>query len=124
MFVAMNPDPQRGGTQFVFFPQFRDEATTTLLHLLVRLQSEFSYVKKEKVNLLFNNTAIKRADETLWNTETKKAFTMESECIEGILAAAETCDRLYTLLADKQEADNTAKKSAKVDGDGDDSSAS
>jgi hypothetical protein len=88
----------------------------TLLHLLVCLRSEFSYVKKEKVDLLFNNTA------SLWNTETKKAFTMESECIEGILAAAATCDWLYMLLADKQEADNTAKKSAKVDGD--DSSAS
>jgi hypothetical protein len=98
MFVAINPDPLRGGTQFAFFPQFRDDATTTLLHLLVCLRSEFQHVSKDKVDLLFNSTAIERADETLWNSETKKAFTMESECIAGILEAAQTCDLMYTQL--------------------------
>jgi hypothetical protein len=122
MFVAINPDPLRGGTQFAFFPQFRDDATTTLLHLLVRLRSEFSHITKDKVDLLFNSTAIERADETLWNSETKKAFTMESECIASILEAAQTCDLMYTQLADKQDGRVPDTKTTKAEGDGDDSS--
>jgi hypothetical protein len=41
LFVAINPDTYRGGYLFLFFPQFRDKATNTLMHLLVRLRHEF-----------------------------------------------------------------------------------
>jgi hypothetical protein len=121
MFVAINPDPQRGGTQFAFFPQFWDDATTTLLHLLVRLRNEFSHVTKDKINLFFNSTAIERADETLWNSETKKAYTMESECINGILEAAESCDWMYTQLAKKEKIQKPEPKKGRADNDGNDS---
>jgi hypothetical protein len=66
LFVAINPDTYKGGYLFLFFPQFRDEATNTLMHLLVRLRHEFQ-LKKGDLDLLFNETAQERANETSWD---------------------------------------------------------
>jgi hypothetical protein len=55
LFVAINPDTYKGGYLFLFFPQFHDEATNTLMHLLVRLRHEFQ-LKKDDLELLFNET--------------------------------------------------------------------
>jgi hypothetical protein len=108
LFVAINPDPK--GLQYLFFPQFRDEATSTLMHLLVRLRSEYPEARKTSLDKLFDRNARERADETKWDPVTKKATAPESVYIGGILDAAKSGDRLYAFADDIQKAKTTTPK--------------
>jgi hypothetical protein len=108
LFVAINPDTK--GLQYLFFPQFRDEATSTLMHLLVRLRSEYPSARKNALDKLFDRNARERADETKWDPITKRATAPESVYIGGILDAAKSGDRLYAFVDDIQMAKNTTLK--------------
>jgi hypothetical protein len=107
LFVAINPDPK--GLQYLFFPQFR-EATSTLMHLLVRLRSEYSSARKISLDKLLDRNARERADETKWDPITKRATAPKSVYIGGILDAAKSGDRLYAFADDIQTAKATIPK--------------
>jgi hypothetical protein len=117
LFVAINPDSYKGGYLFLFFPQFRDEATTTLMHLLVRFRNELQYHKKDDIDILFNHTAQERADETFWDPTTKTATTAESQFIGGIMEALTTYDLLYTFPDDNDSVKQGSTKSEDNDSD-------
>jgi hypothetical protein len=117
LFVAINPDTYKGGYLFLFFPQFCDEATNTLMHLLVRFRNELYNHKQDDIDILFNDTAQERANESFWDPTTKTATTAESQYIGGIMEALTTYDLLYTFPNDNDSVKQSSTKSEDDDSD-------
>jgi hypothetical protein len=99
-----------GGRASSTLPYISDQSTRLNLRL------SMSGIEDD-LDLLFNETAQERANESLWDPLTNTATTAESDYIGGIMEALATCDRLYTFPDDNDSANQGSTNSDDNDSD-------